>query len=109
MQCFYIRAYYEPLLVRNYSGAILRSCDMYTHICHPQKLGILQESLITYHVEGDIFRFQVNYLGLLEPLYRKCSPCLNHYTAIVQMGTFNRDSRWTLMSEVLMIVYCDEK
>ena len=38
MQCFYIRAYYEPLLVRNYSGAILRSCDMYTHICHPQKL-----------------------------------------------------------------------
>ena len=37
--------------------------------------------------------FQVNYLGLLEPLHRKCSPCTYHYNAIVHMETFNRDSR----------------
>ena len=53
----------------------------------------------------------MNYLGLLEPLFRKCSPCLYHYTAVVHMDTFNRDSRWILVShnsQVLMMAQVEE-
>ena len=37
--------------------------------------------------------YQENYLGLLDPNYKRCDPCTIKYDAVIKMETFTEDSR----------------